>query len=160
MLLYWFVQFCRCKIVPVFILKIVYAYLKATFGQFCLCYTVRLKGRKCWRERKMTYDKATMLDLNPEHRDVTCICLHAYDYSCPVIVVRLVCLSYPLHKLSFSWKIISIDHPSHQDASVIALKRYQEASLKGEHQLTFYMCFHSFIHKRQQRHDVHLDTVK
>lgn len=50
----------------------------------------------------MTYDKATMLELNPEHKDVTCICFHVYDYGCPVIVVRLVCLSYPLHKLSFS----------------------------------------------------------
>lgn len=46
------------------------------------------------------YDKDTVLELNPECRDVL--------YGCPVIVIRLVCLSYPWHKLGFSWQKVSI----------------------------------------------------
>lgn len=71
------------------------------------------------------YDKDTVPELNPECRDVL--------YGCPVIVIRVVCLSYPWHKLGFSWQKLSIDHPSRQDVLVITLKRHQEASLIRKH---------------------------
>lgn len=53
---------------------------------------------------------------------------HIYGYGSLMIIVTLVCLSYILHNLSFSWKIISINHWSHQDAFLMVLKRHQEAS--------------------------------
>lgn len=66
---------------------------------------LRFWGRGA-RRRRMTYDVAEIQCLNwiQNTEDVTCILP-----GCPVIVVRLVCLSYPLHKLrllmknNFSW---------------------------------------------------------
>lgn len=58
MLLYWSVQ-CRCKIVPVFFLKIVCVYLKATFGHFFGSITQlgwkegNVKERRRWHMTKL-----------------------------------------------------------------------------------------------------------
>lgn len=57
--------------------------------------------KEVWREKgdNIQCDEDTMAELSPEGGDVACILSGG-----PVIAVRLVCLSYTLHKLRFLMK--------------------------------------------------------